>query len=127
MPVIKISYSHPTWPSLRQTPGSSGKWGKYTFILNQDIDECDAWVVINDLRKYKEHTKCPPSRTLFVNEEPPTMTNYPEDYLSQFALVATCGGYNWNHQAIKEIFPLQAWYIGLDQCKLHVPNKKNSV
>ena len=127
MSIIKVSYSHPTWPTLRQTPGSAGIWGNHKFIFNQDIDECDAWVVINDLRKQRESTKCPPSRTLFVNEEPPTMKDYPDNFLSQFAVVATCGGYHWKHHAVREIFPLQAWYIGIDQRELHVPITKNSV
>ena len=127
MPVIKISYCHPTWPTLRQTPGSLGKWGNYIFILNQDIGECDAWVVINDLLNHKESTKCPPNRTLFANEEPPTMKDSPEKFLSQFAIVATCGGYHWKHHDIREVFPLLTWYVGIDQQELHVPTKKNSV
>ena len=127
MPIIKISYIHPTWPLFRQTPGNSGRWGNCTFVLNKEVDECDAWVVINDLKGSVERTKCPPGRTLLVNEEPPSMKEYPQKFLSQFALIATCGGYQWRHPGIREIFPLQAWYAGISQSDLHVPAKESSV
>jgi hypothetical protein len=127
MSIIKISYHHPTWPLLRQTPGCSGKWGNYTFLINQEVGECDAWVVIGDLLNHREHAKCPTNRTLLINEEPPTMRGFPEKYLSQFATIATCGGSNFSHAGVKEVFPLQAWYIGINQRELHAPNKKNAV
>ncbi len=127
MPIIKVSQGHLTWPFLRQTPGSSGKWGNYAFVFNQDIKECDAWVVIGDILDYKETTMCPSNRTLLINEEPPTMRGYPEKYLSQFAIVATCGGSNFRHPGVKEVFPLQAWYIGVKQGELHVPHKNDAI
>jgi hypothetical protein len=55
------------------------------------------------------------------------MKEYPDNFLSQFAVVATCGGHHWKHQGIREVFPLQAWYAGIDLRELHVPVKKNSV
>jgi hypothetical protein len=127
MRTIKISQPHATWPFVRQTPGCSGEWGDYTFIINQEVEECDAWVVIGDLLNHRESANCPPNRTILINEEPPTMREYPEKYLSQFTTVATCGGHNFRHSGVKEIFPLQAWYIGINQGKLHAPDKKNPV
>ena len=88
MYIIKISQQHPTWPFLRQTPTSSGVWGDYKFVFDDNLDEADAWVVIGDLAHYKETTKCPPHRTLLINEEPPTMRGYAEKYISQFAVEA---------------------------------------
>lgn len=125
--VIKISQQHPTWPFLRQTPNSSGVWGNYRFVFDGDLNEADAWVVIGDLPHHKGVTKCPPHRTLLINEEPPSMRGFPEKYISQFAVVATCGGYNFAHPGVKEIFPLQPWYIGINQRALHAPAETGSV
>lgn len=127
MPTVKISQKHPTWPFLRQTPGCSGVWGDYQFIFDKDIEECDAWVVIGDLRHNQERTYCPPHRVLLVNEEPPTMRSYPEAFLAQFATIATCGGHNLNHPGVVETFPLQPWYLGVNLQSLHVPSKESSV
>jgi hypothetical protein len=125
--VIKISQQHPTWPFLRQTPNSSGVWGNYRFVFDGDLNEADAWVVIGDLPHHKGVTKCPPHRTLLINEEPPSMRGFPEKYISQFAVVATCGGYNFAHPGVKEIFPLQPWYIGINQRALHAPAETSAV
>jgi len=126
MPVIKISYSHPTWPLLRQTPDNSGKWGDFTFVINQKIEECDGWVVINDLLHNREETKCPTKRTLFINLEPPTQALYPDEFLNQFSIIATCGGHEYKHTDIRYVFPLQPWYIGVIQKNLHQPDKNRS-
>ncbi|MDD1444461.1 hypothetical protein MEO93_29810, partial [Dolichospermum sp. ST_sed3] len=115
MPIIKISQGHKTWPFLRQTPSCSGKWGDFVFVFDQDINECDAGGVIGDIFGLRVTSKCPPNRTLLINEEPPTMRSYPDKFLSQFAVVATCGGFNFNHPDVKEVFPLQPWYIGVNQ------------
>jgi hypothetical protein len=124
---IKISQQHPTWPFIRQTPNSSGVWGDYRFVFDDDLKECDAWVIIGDILHHREVTKCPPHRILLINEEPPTMRNLPVKYLSQFPFVATCGGFNFNYPGIKEIFPLQPWYIGVNQRALHAPADINAV
>jgi len=127
MRIIKISQQHPTWPFIRQTPNSSGEWGGYRFIFDDDLKECDAWVIIGDILHHREVTKCPPHRILLINEEPPTMRVFQKKYLLQFPVVATCGGFNLNHPGIKEIFPLQPWYIGVNQRALHAPADTNAV
>jgi hypothetical protein len=127
MQIIKISQRHPTWPFLRQTPNSAGVWVNYRFVFDDDLGEADAWVVIGDMLHYKEVTKCPPRRILLINVEPPTMTDYPASYIAQFPVVATCGGFNFDHPGVKEVFPLQAWYIGIKQRLLHAPKKEGTV
>lgn len=125
--IIKVSQTHPTWPFIRQTPNSSGCWGEYRFEFDDDLKESDAWVVIGDMSHYREVTKCPPHRILLINAEPPTMSDYPENYISQFPVVATCGGFNFDHAGVKEVFPLQPWYIGITQRSLHAPEEQGVV
>ena len=48
---IKISTQFPEWPLLRQTPGSKGIWDNCQFFVNQDVEECDMWVVYEGLLK----------------------------------------------------------------------------
>jgi hypothetical protein len=127
VPVIKISQQHLTWPFLRQTPEGSGIWAGYKFVFDKDVEECDAWVVIGDLRHNQEQTYCPPHRVLLVNEEPPTMRSYPDAFLAQFATIATCGGHNFDHPGVVETFPLQPWYLGVNLQSLHVPSKESAV
>jgi hypothetical protein len=127
MRIIKISQKHPTWPFIRQTPDSSGVWGGYRFVFDDHLDEADAWVVIGDLPHYKGVTTCPPQKILLINEEPPTMREFPKKYILQFPVVATCSGYNFDHPGIKEIFPLQPWYIGVNQKSLHAPDEANAI
>jgi len=127
MRLVKVSQQHPTWPFLRQTPGCSGIWGDYQFVFDKDIKECDAWIVIGDLRDNQEQAYCPLDRVLLVNEEPPTMRSYPEAFLAQFAIIATCGGHNFDHPEVVETFPLQPWYLGVNLQSLHVPSKESAV
>ena len=127
MRLIKVSQKHATWPFLRQTPWSSGIWGDYKFLFDKDIEDCDAWIVIGDLGKNLEQACCPPNRILLVNEEPPTMRSYPKAFLDQFAIIATCGGYDFDHPRVVETFPLQPWYLGVNLQSLHVPSNESAV
>jgi len=124
MPVIKISFNHPTWPIARQTPGSEARWGDTVFLINVNVRECDGWVVLNDLQEDIEETICPPERTLFMNFEPPTQRSYPAEFLSQFNALVTCCGHDFRHPNIHETFPPVPWYIGIRLKRHHVPDSK---
>jgi len=121
MHIVKISMSHPTWPIIRQTPGGLSRWGDTLFVINAEVKECDAWVVLDDLRNDVEQTICPPERTLFINLEPPTQKSYPVKFLSQFSTVVTCCGHYFEHPNIYETFPPVPWYLGISLERHHVP------
>ena len=74
---------------LRQSPNSKGIWDDYQFVFNEDIDECDYWVVYDQIPK-TETCKCSPRNTIFITGEPPSLGAYPQSFLNQFALVITC-------------------------------------
>lgn len=86
---IKVSYPYPNWPLLQQTPNSSGIWGDCQFFINQDIKDCDYWVVLDGLLK-TESAMCPKANTLLITWEPPTIRVYTERFIKQFANVITC-------------------------------------
>ena len=89
MITVKISGEHPSWPLLRQTPGAKGVWGDCRFVVNEDVAECDYWVVQDGLSK-PETALCPPQNTILVTGEPPTVRPYSPRFTAQFATVVTC-------------------------------------
>lgn len=125
MKIVKLTSINKTWPYLRQTPNATGRWGDYQFVCDDALTDCYAWVVIGDLTASQEVVRCSRKRLLLVNDEPPTMRSYPEEFLSQFALILTCGGHQLKHPNIREQFPLLPWYYGVRQRLVHNV-KKNS-
>jgi hypothetical protein len=78
------------WGSLlRQSPDSKGVWGDCRFVFNEDIPECDYWVVYDQMPK-AETCRCPKKNTIFITGEPPMIGAYPQSFLNQFGLVITC-------------------------------------
>ncbi len=111
---VKLSTNSPDWPFLRQTPARSGIWGDCRFFVNEDIDECDFWVVYDDLIR-PETTHCPPGNTLLITAEPPSVKSYSRQFAAQFGHVLTCQR-ELKHPHV--IFRQQAlpWMIG---CRYH--------
>jgi len=86
---IKLTTSSPEWPIQRQTPGESGIWGNCQFLINTQVEECDYWVVCDDLPT-SQFTRCPPQNTVLMTSEPPSVKNYVPEFLQQFSLIITC-------------------------------------
>ncbi len=71
---------------LRQTPGRKGIVGDYQFYENDELNECEYWVVFNNL--VGEQTKKVKSgKTILFTAEPATILSYPKEYLNQFDYV----------------------------------------
>ena len=107
----------PYWPIERQTPHHSGMWDNCHFIINQQVSECDYWIVCDNLPDAEE-TVCPKENTILITHEPPTLGKYKTLFLKQFATVITC------HKDIRHknpIFQQQGlpWHIGRKQ-KNHI-------
>ncbi|GHH98048.1 glycosyltransferase family 10 domain-containing protein [Neobacillus kokaensis] len=108
---VKISNSFPHEPLLRQTPGSKGIWGNCQFFLNENIQECDYWIVYQGLTK-EERTKCPPENVILITGEPPSLYRFKPGYLKQFNTVITCHR-NINHPNVIHMEQGLPWHIGL--------------
>ncbi len=93
MKIVKVScfeYDPERWGSFRrQSPGGNCIWGNYKFVFNEDIDECDYWIVYDQIPK-TETCKCPKKNTLFITGEPPHIGAYPVSFLNQFHNIVTC-------------------------------------
>jgi hypothetical protein len=108
--MIRVKLTMPYWPIERQTPNHSGIWDNCQFIINQQVSECDYWVVCENLINTEE-TICPKENTILITHEPPTLGKYRALFLKQFATVITC------HKNIKHknpIFQQQGlpWHVG---------------
>jgi len=69
MPLVRIAKDW-DWPDLlRQTPGGKGVWDGIRFT-NEDVDECDALVILNNRMKLAVHAHCPPKRVWVLMQEP---------------------------------------------------------
>lgn len=108
--MLKIKLTFPyNWPIIKQTPGRSGKWGECMFYINQDISECDFWVVFDGLQQV-EKTVCPLDNTLLITAEPPSIKTYHKDFLNQFASVLTC--HQVNHKNVIHSQQGLNWMVG---------------
>lgn len=87
--MVKLTNTFPSENILRQTPGEAGIWGDCKFIVNEQIPQCDYWVIFEGLLK-SETTTCPPENVIFITGEPPDLRSYPKKFLDQFSTVITC-------------------------------------
>lgn len=69
MPLVRIAKDW-DWPNLlRQTPGGKGIWDGIRFTTDE-VEECDALVMLNNRMKHAVHTKCPKGRIWALMQEP---------------------------------------------------------
>ena len=85
---VKLSTPFPGWPLKRQTPGNSCVWGNCKFYINKDVEECDWWIVFEDLFR-SEAVTVPKENTILVTGEPPSIKSYPKKFTDQFGIVIT--------------------------------------
>ena len=110
MITVKVSNQFPSWPLLRQTPGSSGVWGNCRFLVNDNTEECDFWVVYDGLLQ-SETVRCPTRNTIFVTGEPPGLKRYSTEFLGQFAGIITCHK-NIEHPHVIRTQQSLPWHMG---------------
>jgi Glycosyltransferase family 10 (fucosyltransferase). len=84
---VKVSTSFPECFN-RQTPGGQGIWRDIRFVVNEDVPECDYWVVYEGLADV-ESTRCPKENVFLITGEPPSSKTYERDFIQQFSLVVT--------------------------------------
>lgn len=71
------------------TPGETGIWGDFQFILTNEPIECDYWIVMGDISANKEQATCYPENVFYLTDEAHTEKKYDENFLKQFPLVIT--------------------------------------
>ena len=82
---LSINLKHPL---LLQTPGGRGQWKDATFLFNEEVAECDAWIVFEGLFG-PESTRCPANQVMLITAEPEDIRIYEEGWLRSFDRVRT--------------------------------------
>jgi hypothetical protein len=82
---LSINLKHPL---LLQTPGGRGQWKDATFLLNEEVAECDAWIVFEGLFG-PESTRCPANQVMLITAEPEDIRVYEKGWLRSFDRVRT--------------------------------------
>ncbi len=121
--MIKVKVTHPygNWPLIRQTPNSSGIWGGCQFFVNDDIQECDYWFVIDDLPK-EEMIVCDSKNTIIITLEFPAIRpNINLKFLKQFNTIFTYSR-QINHPNTTDIIAPFPWHIGVDNTNSETVN-----
>ena len=108
---VKLTTNFPHWPLEKQTPNLDGVWGNYKFYINENIDECDFWVIFDGFLSTKKSTKCAPENTVLLLEEPPCKRNYRKGYINQFGRIFTYRK-DIKHKNIVNAQPMFPWMIG---------------
>jgi hypothetical protein len=89
---VRVTTSFPDWPLHRQTPGGTGVWGRYRFVIDRPVDEYDFWVFYEAPLEV-EHGSCAPENVVFFSGEPLIYRDYPDSYLDQFATLVLAHRY----------------------------------
>ncbi len=124
MKTIKFTSPGADKTLIDQTPASSGIFGDYQFVINDDTQNCDWWVVLEGITE-EQHANCPKNRTIFVSGEPESVKKYDSAFLAQFEYVVTCQT-NLQHPRKILYHQLMPWYIGKSYDELNNKNKKNA-
>jgi hypothetical protein len=108
---VKISGDKSCVNLRRQTPNGSSIWGNCIFYFNEDIEECDYWVVYDSINT-REKALCFTENTIFFTAEPPSIKKYSNFFLKQFHTVFTCHN-EINHKNIIQSQPALPWFVGM--------------
>ncbi len=115
---VKFSYPYPDQPIsgyfdnkiIHQTPANSGKFGDYQFFINQDLEECDYWIVFNDIAHDFETSKCNSSNVIFLSGESSAIYTYLPKFLDQFSHIITCQR-EIKHKSITYFHQTNPWFV----------------
>ena len=89
MYIVKLTFNY-DWLLFRQTPGNSGIWGNYRFVIDQELIECDYWIIYTEHGLTQEKCRCNPDNIVFLPAEGfQTSEKYPLNFLKQFAQILT--------------------------------------
>jgi len=109
--VVKLDFQHPAFPLLRQTPGWSGRWGRFRFLANEYVERCDWWVVCEGVLR-DEVAVCPPGRLVLVTWEPPSrIIPFAPSFVSQFDRVLSCHT-GLPHAVVEHEQQGHPWFVG---------------
>lgn len=127
MKKIKLSIDYPKEWVIRQTPNNDGIWGDYKFYINDDIDECDYWVVYGKGINKKESCIVPNNHTILMIGEPTSVYRYNKIYMNKFGVVVSC---DEKTDAVNNVMfnqPSIPWWISIENANVKRVTDKNRI
>ncbi|MFH7017997.1 glycosyltransferase family 10 domain-containing protein [Flavobacterium sp. FlaQc-47] len=111
MKIVKLTFNY-DWPIFRQTPNFSQIWGDYKFIIDDNLKECDFWIVYTDYKILTETVKCNPENVIFIPGECyNTSPKFAQNFLNQFGAIITVQR-EIRHKNIIYSHNANPWFIG---------------
>jgi hypothetical protein len=111
MKKIKLSINSPIEGLFRQTPNGDGVWGNYKFYINEEVEECDFWLVYSKGEKKDDTSKVAPENLIFISGEPEPVYHYAKSFIKNFGVVITTRK-DIKHNRIIPLQPAQPWWVG---------------
>jgi Glycosyltransferase family 10 (fucosyltransferase) C-term len=109
--IVKLTFNY-DWPIFRQTPSFSQIWGDYKFVIDENLKECDFWVVYTDYKLKDETVKCNPTNVIFIPGECyNTSSKFSQKFLDQFGTIVTVQN-QVKHKNIIYSHNANPWFIG---------------
>lgn len=129
MKIVKLTFNY-DFPIFRQTPNYSQIWGDYKFIISNDIEECDFWVIYTSYNlALKETVRCNKNNIIFISgEAKDTSPKYSQKFLNQFGAVITVQR-ELKHKNILFIQNALPWFINksFDELNNKIEPKKTKL
>lgn len=110
---VKLSFPPEKWNIEKHSPSGSCVWGDYEFFMNQEIDECDFWLVCGNIIPEKEKTIVPKKNVIFETSESADIVNYNKKFLSQFSFVNSFRK-DLNHPNLINSVPVIPWFVKMN-------------
>lgn len=85
--------------------------GKYRFVIDDNLQEADFWVVQGKGAHKAESCRVAPQNTLLLTTEPKTVLVYPQKYIDQFGLICSCQE-KTRHRNLHLGPAILPWFVG---------------
>lgn len=129
MIIVKLTFNY-DWPFFRQTEQFSQVWGNYKFVIDENLKECDYWIIYTDYNLKPEKVKCNPENIIFIPGECfNTSPKFTQKFLNQFGLIITVQR-ELKHKNIIYSHNANPWFVGKSYDELNstlIPNKSKLI
>ena len=111
MIIVKLTFNY-DFPIFRQTENFSQVWENYKFVIDENLKECDFWIVYTDYNLKAEKVKCAPENIIFIPGECyHTSPKFNQNFLNQFGLIITVQR-ELKHKNIIYSHNANPWFVG---------------
>ena len=115
MKIVKLTTPSSVPPLKRQTPNSSLTWGNYKFIINEEIEEADYWIVGDELSAKEVSCRCARENVFLTTGESAYIKLYSRSFTKQFAKVFSFQRNLFLRKNTVKSLPMLPWFAGAKQ------------